>query len=178
MNFLKKLSRKEKIGLAVAGLVVLAVFLDKVLIAPISGTFRKLNRGIEVAEKQLARHIDSLNREDQTRAVYKKYMHYVIKAGSDEEETARILAEIEGLARSSGLSLADIKPQSPKNISFYKKYVVELKAEGSMESIVNFLLELNSSPQLLRAEKISLGAETKGSSSLKAVIVVTKIVIP
>jgi len=174
-----KLSKKEKIGLVVAFLILSCALMDRVVISPINKRFRGLNSQIGIAEKQLGRHLRNLMRKGDVTKRYAKYVMYVKKIGSDEEDVARVLAEIEALARRSGVSLSDIKPQASKDISFYKQYTVEVEANGDMNSIVHFLYQLNSSNQLLRAEKLRLSMKERESSSVvKASVLITQILIP
>jgi len=176
---LSKLSKKEKIGLIIALLILTCALLDRMVINPINTRFRGLSREIGIAEKQLGRHLRNLMSKGDITKRYAKYVMYVKKIGSDEEDVAKVLAEIEALARRSGVSLSDIKPKTPKDISFYKQYTVEVEANGDMNSIVHFLYQLNSSNQLLRAEKLRLSMKERESSSVvKASVLITQILIP
>lgn len=163
----------------VAAVVVIALTLtDRLLISPISNKVRRLNQEIKFSEVKLSRDLRNINNKGTIESEYKKYKNYVRSTyASDEEDVAGILAEIEGLARSSSVSLVDIKPQSPKKSDFYKEYAVEVEVEGGMEQIVTFLHNLNSSTQLLRAVKLRIGLKDKESSVIKASLLVTKISI-
>jgi len=173
--FLSKLSNRERIGAFLGAAFLLLVFLDSLIIKPINARVKALNTEIETGEAQLGRYLRNLSRRDAVLEEYQKYAKYVKKAGSDEEETAKILGEIETLARKSNLTLADMKPRMPRSIGFYKEYTVEIEVEGSMNSIMNFLYELNSSTQLLRAERVRLYPKKKDASAVKGAILVTKI---
>lgn len=178
MAFLTKLSKKERIGLFIAmGFASLAL-LDRLVVSPINNRIQQINREIKISEKQLGRDLRNLNRKGIITKEYQKYIQYIKKVGSDEEEVARILGEIEELARKSAVYLVDMKPQQPKKVDFYKEYTVEIEAEGDMESLVNFLHQLNNSSQLLRAEKLRLNLKEKGSSIIKASLLITKVLIP
>jgi hypothetical protein len=71
-----------------------------------------------------------------------------------------------------------MKPLAPRAVDFYKKYEVELEIEGEMEQVVNFLYQLNNSPQLLRAEKVALNPKDRDSTTVRAKLNVTKVVMP
>jgi len=176
--FLDKLSKREKIGVFLGVAFLLVVFLDNLVIKPVTARVKALNMEIKTSEAQLSRYLRNLNRKDWVLEKYQKYTKYVKKGGSDEEETAKILGEIETLARKSNLTLADMKPRMPRAIGFYKEYTVEIEVEGGMNSLASFLYQLNNSTQLLRAEKVRLYPKKKGSPVIKGSIVVTKILIP
>ncbi len=173
--FLDKLSKREKIGAFVGAAVLLILFLDSMVIKPVTARIRTLNKEIKASETQLNRYMRNLSREEAVLKEYEKYSKYVKKAGSDEEETAKILGEIETLARESNLALADMKPRMPRMIGFYKEYMVEIEVEGDMSSLVSFLYQLNNSTQLLRAEKVRLYPRKKGAAVIKGAMLVTKI---
>jgi len=175
--FLDKLSTREKIGVFLGVVFILAVFLDNLVIKPISARVKALNMEIKTNEAQLTRYLHNLSRKDWVLKEYQEYIKYVRKGDSDEEETAKVLGEIETLARESNLTLADMKPRMPRVIGFYKEYTVEIEVEGGMNSIVRFLYQLNNSTQLLRSEKLRLYQKKKSSSTIKGSILVTKILI-
>ena len=178
MVFLAKLSKKEKIGLFIGvGFISLAL-LDRVIIGPVNNKIQQINQEVKTNEKQLSRDLRNLNQEEVITKTYQKYVGYVKKVGSDEEEAAKILSEIEELAGKSAVYLADMKPRSPKQVNFYKEYSIEIEAEGEMVSLVNFLYQLNNSPLLLRAEKLRFSLKSKDSRIVKTSILITKVSIP
>lgn len=176
MGFLSKLSRKERTWLIVAGVIILAVFVDRLVLRPIGSTLRRMDQEIVASEKKLSHDLRNINNRAFIEGEYKKYKNFVKKSSaSDEENVSNMLAEIEGLARTTGVNLIDIKPQASKQVDFYREYAAEVTIEGSMEQIVAFLHKLNSSAQLLRAVKIRLGTKQKESSVVKASLLVTNI---
>ena len=152
--------------------------LDRLIVAPVHHKLQQINHEIAISEKQLGRSLRNLNQKDVIAKAYERYTPYVKRAGSDEEEVAKILSEIEEVARKSAVSLDNVKPQEPKKRDFYKEYSVEIEAEGDMESLVSFLHQLSASSQLLRPEKINLSLQERDSTIVKASIVITKSFIP
>ncbi|HQP10992.1 MAG TPA: type 4a pilus biogenesis protein PilO, partial [Candidatus Omnitrophota bacterium] len=130
--FLEKLSQKEKIGLALAFAFLAVASLDRLIVSPIRTKFRRLDQAIKINEKQLAHDLRNVHQEDQIAAQFDKYVKYVERTGSDEEEVAKILGEIESLAREAEIYLANMKPETPKEVDFYKRYAVEIEAEGAI----------------------------------------------
>jgi Tfp pilus assembly protein PilO len=173
--FLSKLSGKEKVWMFFSVVFVCLVIMDRLILTPINERVREINREIKINEAQLAVGMRNLKQKVPITEEYKKYASYLKSPGSDEEKTTSILSEIENLAKKSAVSLADMKPQPPKKIDFYKMYTVEVRAEGSMEALVNFLYQLNLSPQLLRAEKVRLNLKEKDSAVVAASVLITKV---
>lgn len=176
--FLDKLPKKEKFGLFIAVVFVSVAALDRLVVDPITTRVQWINHQIEIAEKELERNLRNINQKEVIAEKYQKYVKYVKKVGSDEEEVAKLLGEIEELARGSTVYLVDMKPRTSKEIDFYKEYTVEVEAEGNVRSVVRFLYQLNNSTQLLRTEKLRLTLKEKDSSVIKATILITKILFP
>ncbi|MCK5013410.1 MAG: type 4a pilus biogenesis protein PilO [Candidatus Omnitrophica bacterium] len=175
--FWDKLSGKEKIGLSLAFAVMGIALLDRLIISPIRGRFRRIDQAIKINEKQLAHDLRNVHQKDQIEERFEKYVEYVERSGSDEEEVAKILGEIESMARQSKVYLANMKPQTPKEIDFYKEYAVEIEAEGSLSSLVTFLHQVNTSTQLLRVEKLRLNSTKKGEKTLKASMRIMRVLV-
>jgi len=173
-----RMSAREKAGIAVAAIVVLVVFVDRFIVNPMAVRMHRLNREIKASENDLRLDIGLAGQKDAVSAEYGKYSAYVRKSGSDEEEQTKMFGEIEELERKSGVSPVNMKPIAPRTVDFYKKYEVELEVEGEMEQVVNFLYLLNNSPQLLRAEKVTLSPRDRDSAAVKAKVNVTKVVMP
>ncbi|MFH1476427.1 MAG: hypothetical protein ABIH24_02890 [Verrucomicrobiota bacterium] len=173
-----KLSAKEKIGLGLGIAIALLALFDRVVFGPLNAKFHYLNREIRLAELDLCRDLRSLDEKDATTMEFQDYAKYMKQMGSDEEEMARFLREIENLAHKSSVNLLDVKPQMPQSKDLQKQFAVEVEAESNMPAIIMFLHQLNTSDCLLRSEKIALKLVQKEKSLLRASVLVTKIVIP
>ncbi len=175
---LPKLSAKEKIGLGLGIAISLIALLDRVVVGPLSATVRQLNQEILIAELDLCRDLRNLDEKEAITKEFQDYAKYVKQMGSDEEDMAMFLREIENLAHKSSINLLDVKPQMPQAKDLHKQFTVNAEAEGDMPALIMFLHQLNTSDCLLRSEKISLKLSQEENSLLRASILVTKIVIP
>lgn len=172
-----KLSKKEKIGLSIAFAFLATAFLDRLLISPIRARFNALNQQIRISEKQLGSDMRNINQKKFISEEHEQYLPYIRRSGSDEEEVAKILGEIESLARKSSVYLVDMKPRKPREVEFYKEYTVEIEAEGYMESLTSFIYQLNTSSQLLRVETLRLNLTKGDSNILSASMLITKVLM-
>jgi len=177
-EFFSKLSSKERIGLFIAAAFLFLAFFDRLIISPISARIREIDKNISISEKQLQEYLRYLRQKGVVTEEYQKIEKYAKKVGSDEEEETKVLGEIEELARQCKISIINIKPQPPRQIGFYRKYVVDIESEAEMEPFTDFLYQLNNSSQLLRAEKVTFNLKDKDSLIVKGSISVTKVVIP
>ena len=88
------------------------------------------------------------------------------------------LLEVPGL-RTFGYNNPNPSPGTPNyGYDFWITVGPEIEAEGEMESLVNFLHQLNTSSQLLRANNLRFNLKEKDSPVVKASVLITKILIP
>jgi Tfp pilus assembly protein PilO len=177
LNF-SNIGKKERAGLAIAGIIVLFAVLDRLIIMPIAHNFKKANAEIRKNEKILAQGLINVGQKDDIAREYQKYAPYLKLDYSEGEAVAKLLEEIEGMGRGAGIDIADIKPQPPKQVDAFRYYHIEIEATGSMDSMINFLYQLHNSKRLFRASKIYITIKDRGTSTVKAAILVTKAVLP
>ena len=178
MDILTRLSKREKLVLYAVIAVISCAFLDRLVIRPIGSKFRQLNEEILVQRKLLGKNIRNLTQKEMVLKEYKKFETYSKSSGSDEEEMAEFLNEIEKFARKSAVYLVDIKPRPIMSIDFYKKCIVEIESEAEMEALMEFLYQIEASDKLLKVEQLQLVPKKAGSSITKGLIVITKALIP
>ncbi|MDO8525066.1 MAG: type 4a pilus biogenesis protein PilO [Candidatus Omnitrophota bacterium] len=176
MNFFSNIGKKERAWLFIAAGIAAFAFFDRLIIVPITGTFKKINFQIKTNEARIAQALRSISRKDEIEREYQKYIPYIKSSYSEGEEVAKLLESIELMGRDAGVSINDIKPQLPKNIDFYRYYLIEVEAEGTMDALMNFLYKMSSSKQLFRANRIYISLKDKATSAARASILVTKVV--
>lgn len=177
MNFFNKLSKKEKLGLLLAFGFLAVALIDQLVVSPIRTKLKFIDQAVHINEKKLKMSLRNIKQKNMIEKEYEKYVDYVRRTGSNEEEVAKILREIEVLARKSSVYLVDTKPHTPKKVDFYNTYMVEIEGEGRMDSIVDFLHKLNTSKQLLRAEKVRLSIKGKEPGVVKVSMLITKVLV-
>ncbi|MCK4518481.1 MAG: type 4a pilus biogenesis protein PilO [Candidatus Omnitrophica bacterium] len=176
--FIKRLSKREKIIFFAAVSCVSIAILKTLVIAPLNHKINLINRDIKTSAKQLELYMRYLSQKEAIAAEYQKYLGNIKKSASNQEEMAKMLSEIEQLARNSSVYVTDMKPQKTAEKDFYVEYNIEVEIESEVESLINFLHQLNNSPQLLRAKKLRLNLKQKESTLLKSSILITKLLIP
>lgn len=174
--FFSNISEKERIGLVAAAIIVSLAFLDRLILNPINKRIQQINQEIKISEKELKMGLHNLNQKEAIISEYGKCSQYFKGFGSEEETTAAMLSEIETVAKKSNMSLLGLKPEPSKDKGFYREYSVEVEAEGTMDSLVSFLYQLNSSTQLLRVGSLRFNLKSKESSLIKASILITRAV--
>ena len=92
-----------------------------------------------------------------------------------KEEIAALLNEVEKIARGASVEITDIKPRPTKEMLFYKKYLLEMDCQATMEKHIEFIYNLQQSKQLIRVERLKLSSQGKNNPLLKANMSITKV---
>ena len=175
---LKNISKREKklfyVGVAAIVCIIAYVFIFE----PIWTNWQTLNKSISAKELKLIKNLRIVAQSDIIAELYDKYAADIRMKGSEQEETAVILREIENIARASNTYISDIKPHKIKDMEFYKEYFVELEAEGDIQNLTKFIYDLQNSKQILKVRYLRLNPKGDSSDMLKGYMIVTKILIP
>jgi Tfp pilus assembly protein PilO len=157
-------------------------------ILPVQRKIGKLNEKIEVKKIKLEKNSLILERKKRIEERYNKYFKNLQLRGTEEEEVATFLSEIESLAQKNSVRISDMKPRPSKKVDFYKKFSIDLEAEGDIKQITQFIYQIQSTPQLLRVDKLRLEtkslagwSERQGGSqgrNLKSYLSISKVLIP
>jgi ribosomal protein S10 len=177
MIFSNLSQREKRLFYLTAGLIA-SLFIYRFVINPIVVNWMGLDKRIGAGGLKLEKSQKILNLKGRIQRDYERYASSVKMSGSEEEEMAKFLTEIESLARSSSVHISGIKPLPIKKVDFYKKYVVELEAEGDIKQVSKFIYDIQNSQQLLKIDKFSLGTKGAGTNLLKCNILVSKVLIP
>lgn len=172
------LSKREKRLFYLTIAIILFWMAQGFVIKPIIIKWKEIDEKISMSVLKLEKNNKIISRQERIKREYENYASNVKMAGSDEEEMAKFLTEIESLARSASVRIVDIKPRPIKKVQLFKKYIVELVAEGDIAQVSKFIYDIQNSPQLLKVDKFSLGTKGAGTNLLKCHILISKILIP
>ena len=176
-NIFSRLSKREKYIIYITIVVVVAIFFDRVIARPVLKRLGELSRELTVQQKRLQHATQILSEEALITGEHDKFVQGLKQDGSEEEEVAALLSEIEKLATKSAVCLANIKPRLTESTEQYKKYIVGVDLESEITKLVDFIYQLEKSPSLLRIKEFYLIPKKEGSDILKARMLITKILI-
>ncbi|MFH1655814.1 MAG: type 4a pilus biogenesis protein PilO [Candidatus Omnitrophota bacterium] len=175
---LKNISKREKIILTICALLILAYFLFNFVFEPIKRKIDDLNNEILTKELKLKKNYKVLNLKDVQEVEYKKYSDIMLQKDSDEQEMSSLLSEIESVSAGIDMRVSDMKPLRVKVMDFYKKFSVELEAEGLLDDITRFIHTIQNKPYLLEIERLRLERRSMRTDKLKAFMLINRIRIP
>ncbi len=176
MDFLSRLSKKEKRLFYITVAIVSIVFLDRAVFKPVINKLESFNGKISVEEKKLEKSMLILAQEQAITSEYKKFAENIKQEQSDEEAIAILLSYLEKMANSVSVFILDMKPAPVEKSEFYKKYAVKIEAEAKISNLTDFIYQLENSPKLLRVSDFRLTPQKK-ETVLKINMTVTEVLI-
>jgi Tfp pilus assembly protein PilO len=160
-KYLNRLSRNERILLAIAAFLISGLILFRGLIGPCMAFQAQLEQQLTQKEARLIRYRElaslKLTSTDQIGQGSIK---------SDEQVMADFLKSIDGLAKQSNIKIQGVRPLPVETDELSKKYAMELQFSGDIEAIVKFLYEARGSSRSIVVQK--LGIRTGGADSQSA----------
>ena len=161
--YLSRLSNREKGLLYLAVTLVGLALWYSYLLGPTMDRWQALRSEGALKELQYQKYVRIAGRHGETMEQYSQFADRLRMEGSEEEEMAILLKDIEGLARGR-VRITNIKPYSVTDLDFYKRFSVELECETTMESLVGFIYEVELARPMLRLR--SLRIQAKGASDM------------
>jgi Tfp pilus assembly protein PilO len=148
-----------------------------VLAGPVRSALALVDESVARQEERLARNLSMVASKEEVARAYASVGRAIAKQGSTSECRNTMLAEIEKEASDAGVVLSATKPREPRCEKDFEEHEVGIEIEGSMKALVRFLYGIESSPQLLRVERLVLDAKTDGEAGvLRGNLTVTKVV--
>lgn len=160
---LQKLGGREKKWLAVAGLVVAVLAVDGLVVRPLLVRLRDFDARIAATEGAIALDRSVLLQEP---AVLRAFASVEPRIESDTkpaESIDRLKAEVDNLARETGLTITSMEQREPRRSDHYDLYVVEVGSfECDIPQLVRFLHDIGEKPGMLRIVKLNVGNAPEG----------------
>ncbi len=153
---------RERRSLLITLLVILACSVFNFIYLPLSERNKRLNYEISTARSKLTEYISLLAREDSLRDEYNAFFDGNAQL-LNEEDMVAVLSALEKTAKDDTVSIIDMRPQIIADMPDTKSYIVEVRAEGSMESFIKFFYDLESSFSFLSLEQIALNVRPQTS---------------
>lgn len=178
LDFLKKLSKREKTVLVGTATVIALAFSDRLILRPIFTTFRSMEQESKDLQVSIKKSMRLLSQKEDIKRLAEEYATYSVQAKSADEEIVALLKKVEGIAGKSSVNLLYVKPAGTANEGNAKKYFASLECEGQMQQLIIFFHAIENSEELLRIEKYEIEAASEESSVAKAAIRISKTVVP
>ena len=178
VGFYTRCSKRERLYVIVAGIVVSILLLDQVILKPIVNTFRNMDAEVADLKNNIRRSVHLLSQKERMTKEMEQFADYSVKSKSSDEETLGLLKHIEELANKTSLNLLYVKPAGTNPAEVAEKYYVTLESEGQIQQLVQFFYEIENSKLLLRVEKYTLQPADTGSTVIKCSATVSRAIVP
>jgi Tfp pilus assembly protein PilO len=159
MITLKLSSREKKIAFLSAGILGISMFYN-LAFEPMVNHTRDTRREITVLNNELLKITRIMELKEPVETTYQEHQATIVSGGSQEEEIANLLMEIESLSRPLFIEIISIKPLPVIDKGFYKRYLIQVEAEGNILDISNFLYSIENSASLMKIKRIQLNARS------------------
>ncbi len=163
-SYLAKLNKREKLVFYCMVLFVTAAMVDRMVVGPVFSKIKVVDNRIRQETELIRKNARIVAEKDRVATISKQIGAYSRKTGSQEEEVAYLLGEVEKLARKTSLYIVDMKPLGVSEDSVSRKYSVDLNCEAQMEQIASFMHELESSSALFFVESFNISPKSQDSS--------------
>jgi Tfp pilus assembly protein PilO len=173
----KKISKRERIAVAVGVCILFAVLSDRLVVAPWMNHRNKMIKEIKMLEQTAAGRKLLLSRMASITVDEERYKKYIHMGQSSEVELAAFLKEIENLAAQSQLSLQEVRPISTEGGEWYQEYGLEVHCLASLAEWTKFVYLIESSTSMLTIERANVGLEKEGSRTLKGSMRIKRLVL-
>jgi len=168
---------QQKILSVVVVLVILGLFYG-LLLRPTLNRSKEIDDRIVKEENAVRKNTIFLSSRDKVikeAGAFKEYFTKDVK--SEEEVIADLLKKVELLATQSGVQLSKISPAGQDYQDEYLKYLVSVDCTGPLEKLTDFIYMVNNSKDLVKVEKMTLGANAKSADTVQASLVISRMII-
>jgi len=168
LAFLARLNKRERLVFGAAAVAVGLAFVDRLLIAPVADRLRRLDERIAAQTDLIRKNVRIVAEKDRVKAAADAFqVYYAKQGGTQEEQTALLLGEVEEMARAASLYIVDMKPLTAEEGAVSRKVAVDLNCEAQMEQVFSFMHAVATAPRLLFVESVTITPKAKDSTIAK-----------
>lgn len=157
----KILSNREKIILYITIFIIILSAVFNFLLAPILNKIDILDKEISLSLAKLRKYSRLLEQKEAIQAKYDKFALHLKGLGSQTDASVNLLSVLEAIADASAMRIIDIRPQAGlrRDSASHTQISAELKIEGTIESCLKFIYQVENSPLILKIKRFQLNAK-------------------
>ena len=169
-----KFSSKNMTGVLLGAVVLAVIMAGGYAAGPVLSRWDSLDDEIQLKKEVLARNRSLILRYKAAGGESAKGMMAADRSKNEEEESAKVLSEIEAISRRSSFLIVNLNPRTPKVRGDHKEISFDLAAEGTPEAFSMFLYGLETSAKMLTIKNFSVSpASGRSGGKIKAALLVT-----
>ncbi|HBG62525.1 MAG: hypothetical protein A2Y03_08255 [Omnitrophica WOR_2 bacterium GWF2_38_59] len=177
-KFISNLSENEKKVFYVTVLFVLLACFDRLFLGPVLSKLYTIDNEISIQEQSVIRDIRFLAYKDKIVRELKVYENYINKDQKDADiVNADFLSVVERLATKTKVNLVKSNPSEVKHEKDFDKYYANLDCVGTLEDVLTFMHEINSTEELLKVVKFNMSPKRGVENTVNVSMSVVKVSI-
>jgi hypothetical protein len=169
------LKKKEKILVVIFAALVTAFGVDKGIMAPFKGKVSDIEREIAATEGKLVKMTNIDRNSGAITAFFTDIQPYAVFTDSGDDAVSMVMKKIEELAKESGISILNMKPEAAqkeakgqKEAAIYSESKVALNVEGQQRDLVTFLYNLENMKYAMTIRRIDLKIKDRANNTMEA----------
>lgn len=160
--------------LAIVGIALLAG--DKLLITPLSASWKERSTRITELKKLVAQGEQLLDRDQTIRKRWDGMQHNMLADDTAEAEN-EVLRAFERWSQDSRISISSIKPQWRRSNEDYMTLECRADAFGSIQAVTRFLYEVERDPLAFKVEAVEISPRDNDGQQLTLGLQVSGLVL-
>lgn len=174
---ISKLSKREQLIL-ISTVVFFAILLvDRLVVLPVRSHLVETEEKIELRKKEIVKNERTLTLKEKILPLQQEIASHIRMAGTEDQEVSAMLHLIEKIGSDSEVKFASVKPRPITGEGSYKTLSADVEAECSMKKLFTFLYQLQSSPELFRADNLRIRLHEKDPDLLRVTMVISRLVL-
>ncbi len=170
------LSKRERVIVIVAAIVVAAFILDRVVLDPYFTNRQQASDTKNKLRVENTKNENLINLKGHVTLQWKE-MQKSIKSEPAEAET-QVMHAIQSWAQQSGFGLSNIKPDRPADKTRMPEILFQADGSGNNKSFHDFLSKLESAPMPLKVLDIQVGTPREGMDELAVKLKISTLYMP
>ncbi len=172
------LSKREKIIVILTMLVLMIFIMDRFVVTP----FMNSKESIRLEKQGLVNEMQDATRLFKHKKRIKSEWQEMINGGLEKDPSgieSKVLHVIRQLSQDCGLTISSIKPDRNRNESrILKEIVFNLSCKGGMNSVGQFLWEIENSTLPLKITEFQLGAREEDGRDMSLQMKLSAVYLP
>ena len=136
-------------------------------------TAQKIRKG----KKRLKKSLKVMQEKEGITKQYEEYLRSFKQEKSDEGQMADMIKQVEVMTQKYHLQFSEMKPLKIAHVDFYNIFPMSLKMAGDLDSINQFIYDLQKAPYFFHVDKLRLEKQTRQKSMLKVSLILSKFLL-
>ncbi len=174
----KRLSPRERRLFAWTSTVLGVAVGYNLILEPLWTQLNRSRQEMETETMQLKKYRRLLAEKEKFKKEFEAVAQQSKMTGSEQEAMTQFMSQVEQMAALSGLPLKGLRPRPVSSLGKFRLFVVEIQADGAIGPITRFLHALESSPSLIKLDRLQLGVKGGPSGQIEAQMAVSLLQFP